>query len=366
MNRISPAPAFSTNVSWAQILGRTAVDSAPVLVPNAAGRRILVTGAGGFIGSELVRALARSGARRIVLLDICEQNLFAIAAEIDARCLPVLGSVCDSALLDELFREHRPDVVIHAAALKHVPLMEMSPLAAIETNALGTWYVAQAAETWGTQHMLLVSTDKAVAPRSIMGAAKRIAERVMLEPSRMRRTAVRLVNVIGSPGSVGPLFAEQIARGGPVTVTHPEAQRYFLTIDETVRLLAQSIAHDDATGVLVPEPNAPIRIAELAKRMITASGRDVRIAYTGERAGDKLDEALVGPLERLDGTGTAALQRVISPRGDRLEAYVRALERAVASRDLGEALRAVGVLVPDYEPSALVRAAATEPARAGR
>ena len=182
----------------------------------------------------------------------------------------------------------------------------------------------------------------------------------------MRRTAVRLVTVIGSPGSVGPLFAEQIARGGPVTVTHPEAQRYFLTIDETVRLLAESIAHDDATGVLVPEPNAPIRIAELAERMIAASRRDVQIAYTGQRAGDKLYEALVGPAERLEGTATAGLQRVISPRCDRLELYLRAIERAVATRDLGEALRVVGELVPDYEPSALVRAAATEPARAGR
>jgi O-antigen biosynthesis protein WbqV len=337
-----------------------------VLIPQAAGRRVLVTGAGGFIGSEMARVLAASGAERVVLLDICEQRLFEIAEEVGERDVAVLGSVCDDALLEDVFREHRPDVVIHAAALKHVPLMEQNPLAAVDTNALGTWRVAQAAEACGARQMVLVSTDKAVAPPSIMGAAKRIAEMVMLEPGRMRRSVVRLVNVIGSPGSVGPLFAEQMAQGGPVTVTHPEARRYFITLDQVVALLAQAITNEDAAGVLVPEPGEPMRITDLAERMIAASGRKVEIAYTGERPGDKLDEALLGAEERLDGWATAGLRRVLSPRAESLELYLRALEAAAARRNAAEMLRVVADLVPDYEPSAVVRGIAAEATPAGR
>jgi FlaA1/EpsC-like NDP-sugar epimerase len=327
---------------------------------------VLVTGAGGFIGSEMARVLARSGLERVVLLDTCEQHLFEIVEEIGERGLAVLGSVCDAALLDEVFREYRPEWVIHAAALKHVPLMERNPLAAVETNALGTWRVAELAEAWGARKMLLVSTDKTVEPRSIMGAAKRIAELVMLEPRRMQRTAVRLVNVVGSPGSVGPLFAEQIVHGGPVTVTHAEARRYFMTLDEVVRLLAQAITNEDASGVLIPEPGDAMRITELAERMIAASGCEVEIAYTGERPGDKLDEVLLGPEERLDGWATAGLRRVLSPRAKSLDLYFRALEAAVATRNAVEALRLVGDLVPDYELSAVVRGIAAEAAPAGR
>lgn len=352
--------------SWAQILERAADDLESILIPQAARRSVLVTGAGGFIGSEMARVLARSGAERVVLLDICEQHLFEIAEEIGERGVAVLGSVCDGVLLDELFREHRPEWVIHAAALKHVPLMERNPLAAVETNALGTWRVAEAAESWDARRMVLVSTDKAVAPRSIMGAAKRIAELVMLERSRMRRSSLRLVNVIGSPGSVAPLFAEQIAQGGPVTVTHPEARRYFMTLDEVVRLLAQDMTNEDAGGVLIREPADAVRITELAERMIAASGRAVEIAYTGERPGDKLDEALLGAEERLGSWATAGLRRIISPRAESLDLHLRALEAAVAERNAAEALRLVGGLVPDYEASAVVRGIVAEAAPAAR
>jgi len=356
-------------VPWAQILGRAAARPEPILIPEAAGRCVLVTGAGGFIGSEMVRTLIRSGAGRIVLLDICELHLFEIAAEMERcgfaeRSVAVLGSVCDGALLDEVFGRYGPEFVIHAAALKHVPLMEANPLAALETNALGTWRVAVAAEKFGARQMVLVSTDKAVAPRSIMGAAKRIAELVMLEPAHGRRTAVRLVNVIGSPGSVGPLFAEQIARGGPVTVTHPDARRYFVTLEETIALLGQAMSA--GAGVLVPEPGDPMRITELAARMIAASGREVAIAYTGERPGDKLDEALVSGTERLDGVASAGLRRVESPTAPNLQAQLTALEAAVAARDCGAALTVVRDVVPDYEPSAMVRGAAGQPAQARR
>jgi len=187
---------------------------------------------------------------------------------------------------------------------------------------------------------------------------------VMLEPAHGRRTAVRLVNVIGSPGSVGPLFAEQIARGGPVTVTHPDARRYFVTLEETIALLGQAMSA--GAGVLVPEPGDPMRITELAARMIAASGREVAIAYTGERPGDKLDEALVSGTERLDGVASAGLRRVESPTAPNLQAQLTALEAAVAARDCGAALTVVCDVVPDYEPSAMVRGAAGQPAQARR
>ncbi len=203
----------------------------PILIPGVAGQHVLVTGAGGFIGSEMVRVLAASGAERIILLEIAEQQLFAISSEMTARgygdrCVPILGSVCDRALLTALFGEHRPAVILHAAALKHVPLMEHNPFAAVGTNSLGTWWLAKVAAEYRTRRMILVSTDKAVAPHSIMGASKRIAELAVLSHPEFT-TAVRLVNVIGSPGSVSPLFADQIAHGGPVTVTHPAARRFF-------------------------------------------------------------------------------------------------------------------------------------------
>lgn len=335
---------------------------------GAAGRCVLVTGAGGFIGAEMVRRLAASGARRIVLLDVAEQPLFGIYAEMmrkgyGNRCEPALGSVCDAALLRALFEEHRPEIVLHAAALKHVPLMERNPLAAVETNALGTWRLAEAARAHGAQAMILVSTDKAVAPHSIMGAAKRIAELVMLQEARrgaMRCAAVRLANVIGSPGSVGPLFEEQIELGGPVTVTHPEATRYFLTLADVAALLAQAMDSDAAEGVLIPDPGQPVRIVDLAKRMMDLAKRDMPVEFVGLRPGDKLDERLMGAEERDGGAATVGLRRVESPAARGLKAQLRALVTATAARDLPALLRVVMDLVPDYEPSVVLRESIAE------
>lgn len=346
--------------NWASFLGRDDSENRPIRFARAARASVLVTGAGGFIGAEMVRVLAASGAETIVLLDLCEQRLFAIASEMAergfaARCVPVVGSVCDADLLEALFAEHRPDLVVHAAALKHVPLMEANPLAAVATNALGTWTVARAAENHGARQMLLVSTDKAAAPRSIMGAAKRIAELVMLAPSRTLRTAVRLVNVIGSPGSVGPIFAEQITRGGPVTVTHPEARRYFFTLRETVRLLGEAI-DAQPQGLLVPDPGEPLPIAELAQRMIAASGRNVPIDFSELRPGEKLDEVLLAPGENLGTPASSLLRRAAGPADPYLLSHLNALAAAVAQRDGNEALRLVRAMVPGYEPSPLVRA----------
>jgi FlaA1/EpsC-like NDP-sugar epimerase len=345
---------------WAALLGRSGARDNPVRIARAAGASVLVTGAGGFIGAEMVRLLAASGAAKIVLLDICEQHLFAISSEMTERgharrCVAVLGSVCDRALLDALFAEHRPRLVLHAAALKHLPLMESNPIAAVATNAIGTWTVAQAAEHHAARHMLLVSTDKAAAPRSIMGAAKRIAELALLAPSRMRRAAVRLVNVIGSPCSVGPIFAEQIARGGPVTVTHPHARRWFLTIQETIALLAEAV-NAEVTGLFVPDPGEPMRIAELARRMVAAGGRQVPVVFTEPRPGEKIDEALLSPDESGAGPATSHLREVQGPTLPGIGRRLRALDDAVAARDAAAMLRLVGELVPGYQPSELVRA----------
>jgi FlaA1/EpsC-like NDP-sugar epimerase len=350
---------------WPAILGRTGPEPRPGGLRRLTGASVLVTGAGGFIGAEMVRRLAASGAAKIVLLDICEQSLFEVSSEMAelghaSRCVAVRGSVCDAAVLDALFAEHRPDIVIHAAALKHVPLAESNPIAAVATNALGTWTVAQAAEQHAARHMLLVSTDKAAAPSSIMGAAKRIGELVMLAPSCTSRAALRLVNVIGSPGSVGPLFAAQIARGGPVVVTHPDARRWFLTLRETTQCIAEAILK---TGLLLPNlrlllsrRDEPLRIAELAQRMITASGRDVPVVFTELRPGEKIDEVLLAPDEQLGSPAALYLRRVISPPRDHLESRLTQLEFAVAARDGAEMLRLICELVPGYQPSALVQA----------
>jgi FlaA1/EpsC-like NDP-sugar epimerase len=345
---------------WAWLLARARSDEQPVRIARASGTSILVTGAGGFIGAEMVRIFAASGAAKVVLLDICEQSLFEISTELSelshgSHSIPVLGSVADGALLNALFAEHRPEIVIHAAAHKHVTLMESNPIAAVSTNALGTWIVAQAAERHGARHMLLVSTDKAAVPTSIMGAAKRIAELVMLAPSRTSRAALRLVNVIGSPGSVGPLFAAQIARGGPVTVTHPNARRWFLTLQETCALLAEAV-DGQPKGLLVSDPGEPVRVADLAERMVAASGHDIPIVFTELRPGEKVDEVRLAPDEQPGLPAGLYVRRVFSPAHGQLESDLAHLEAAIAVQDGAAMLRLVCELVPEYQPSALVRA----------
>ena len=349
---------------WAAILGRAPSQSVPVAISGVAGRSLLVTGAGGFIGSEMVRVFAASGAAEIVLLEIAEQPLFEIFSEMTTlgcagRCIPVLGSICDRGLLKALLAEHRFDLILHAAALKHVPLMERNPFAAISTNAIGTWTLAELAAESGVPRVVLISTDKAVAPHSMMGASKRIAELATLAHGF---TAVRLVNVIGSPGSVGPIFADQIACGGPVTVTDPAARRFFFTLDQVVQLLAEAIEVDEPAGIFVPDSGEAILIEDLARRMIathvraTNQAQDIRIVFTEPRPGDKLDESLLAPCEQLGDRATPGLHRVLGRAVPPLVAHISALESAVAARDLPLLLREVESLVPGYQPSALLRA----------
>ncbi|RTL43509.1 MAG: polysaccharide biosynthesis protein [Burkholderiales bacterium] len=275
------------------------------------GRVVMVTGAGGSIGSELCRQIARYGPSRIVLYELSEYALYAVEqalsegfAHLDLVC--VIGDVKDLEHLRSTLSKHRPQLVFHAAAFKHVPLMEAADNAAacIRNNTLGTYHAALAAAECGAERFVLISTDKAVNPTNVMGATKRAAEMVLLALSkqhlRTRFMAVRFGNVLGSSGSVIPKFKEQIARGGPVTVTHPDIIRYFMTIPEAARLVIQAAVIGESGQVLVLDMGEPVRIADLARQMIRMSGHssdDVRIEYTGLRPGEKLFEELLADQE---------------------------------------------------------------------
>ncbi len=334
---------------------------------HLAGQRILVTGAGGYIGSALVRALAASAPERLILLDLAEYGLYQLeqhlrreAASLDTPL--IVGSVCDEALLRDLFAEHRPHIVFHAAALKHVPLMETNPFAAAETNALGTEMLVRAARTSGTAQLVLLSTDKAVDPINVMGATKRIAELIVLATSRaeqplaMSAAAVRLVNVLGSSGSVAPLFADQIARGENVTVTDRDATRHFLSLGEIVSTLIAAAA-PSTRGLLLPVVGSPYRIDELARHMIARAGNaseSAQIIYTGLRPGDKLHEQIVSTRESLLPQSPARnFVQVESPAlaEPQLTDVLERLRGAVQARDLPGLERALRAAVPEYTPA---------------
>jgi len=337
-------------------------------VPSVAGRPALVTGAGGYIGSALAMALAAAGARPLVLLDSSENNLFGIERRLDAAYgkVPreaVLASVTDAGLLERLFRRLRPSVIYHAAALKHVALLEHNPLAAVRNNALGTYTLAQAALDCGVPALVLVSTDKAVNPRSIMGASKRLAELAVaaLSGPQCRMNAVRLGNVIGSTGSVIPIFREQIAKRGPVTVTHPEARRYFLSLAQTIAAILAAGAAECGGRILLPPMGEPERIADVARYLIAAggSGGAIPIQFIGLRPGEKIEEDLVYAAETREGSaGPLEVLRTPFPPAAELEERMDLLAGCVAAGDLPAAIGCVSAMVPEYEPSSVVLAAA--------
>jgi len=295
----------------------------PPIQPNEAllasavrGKRVLVTGAGGSVGSELCRQIALQSPLELTMLDHGEFNLYSIDAELAPRFGPgsgmrlhsVLGSVLDERLLARTFERARPQVVFHAAAYKHVPLVEANIVEGVRNNVLGTRAVAEAARAVGVEHVILVSTDKAVRPTNVMGASKRMAELVLhlqsLDPGRTVFSMVRFGNVLGSSGSVVPLFRRQIALGGPVTVTHPEVTRFFMTIREAAQLVIQSVTLARGGEVFILDMGEPVRIADLARRMVHLSGKrlsaedpveGIEIQYTGLRPGEKLyEELLIG------------------------------------------------------------------------
>lgn len=299
------------------------------------GKRVLVTGAGGSIGSELCRQVCNFAPAQLILLDHSENNVFEIDAELrekfpGATLIPVIADIRNRAKIERVFRQYEPDVVFHAAAHKHVPLMEANPDEAIANNVLGTRNVAEAAARYGAERFVMVSTDKAVNPGNVMGATKRMAELVVQAmqaaqaqralqeaavgiegergrfsgravaqgvPGGTRFVSVRFGNVLGSRGSVIPRFRKQIERGGPVTVTHPDMTRYFMTIPEAVQLIIQAAAIGEGGEVFVLDMGEPVRIADLAHDLIRLSGlepgKDIEIVYTGVRPGEKLFEELV-------------------------------------------------------------------------
>src|SRR5439155_12992252 len=283
----------------------------------------LVTGAAGSIGSELCRQLAAHEPESLVLYDRHENGMYGLEMELRARfpgvrLVPVLGDVLLVDQLDSVFAAHRPALVFHAAAYKHLPLAEQNVIEAARNNVLGTRNVALAATTHGTKEFVLVSTDKAVQPTSVMGATKRIAELVVqgLQNGTCRFAAVRFGNVLGSNGSVVPLFLEQIARGGPVTVTDPEVTRYFMTIPEAAQLVLQAAALGSGGEIFILDMGRPVRILDLARQMIRLSGyepeEDVPIVFTGLRPGEKLHEELVGAEEAVTST-SHDLIKVVRP-----------------------------------------------------
>jgi FlaA1/EpsC-like NDP-sugar epimerase len=272
---------------------------------------VLVTGAGGSIGAELCRQIARVGPRRLILVENSENSLFEIRRELEegrhfTRATAVLADCKDATRMRELFDEISPSVVFHAAAYKHVPLMEENPIEAVRNNAVGTRIVAAAAGACGARRFVLVSTDKAVSPATVMGASKTLAEwAIEAAQNRHPRTifsAVRFGNVLGSSGSVVPIFRRQIAEGGPVTVTDPAMTRYFMTIPEAVQLIIRSGALGSGGEVYVLEMGEPVKIVELAQNMIRLSGHepgvDITIEIVGRRPGEKLHEELFNPDER--------------------------------------------------------------------
>jgi len=265
---------------------------------------VVVTGAGGSIGSELCRQIVGARPRTLILIERAENNLFHIHRELDAmdvgvELVPAIADVCDEARVREVFEHHRPEIVFHAAAHKHVPMMELNPGEAVKNNAHGTRVVADLADALGVATFILISSDKAVHPTSVMGATKRLAElylQALQCESSTRFVSVRFGNVLGSAGSVIPLFREQIARGGPVTVTHPAMVRYFMTIPEACQLVLEAAGIGEPGAVMVLDMGEPVRILDLAEQMIRLSGlepgTDIEIEITGIRPGEKLYEEL--------------------------------------------------------------------------
>ncbi len=298
------------------VLGRPEIELKDSTNELITGKTVMVTGGGGSIGSELCRQIAMCSPKKLIILDIYENSAYSIQQELLRRYgkrlnLHVLiASVRDSKKIDALFRANRPDVVFHAAAHKHVPLMEISPEEAVKNNVFGTYNVACAADRYGAERFVLISTDKAVNPTNVMGATKRVCEMIvqaLAQKSKTKFVAVRFGNVLGSNGSVLPLFKEQIAAGGPVTVTDPEIVRFFMTIPEAVQLVLEAGQMGKGGEIFVLDMGKPVKILDLAENLIKLSGlipyKDIEIKFTGLRPGEKLYEELLMDEEGVRKTG---------------------------------------------------------------
>jgi FlaA1/EpsC-like NDP-sugar epimerase len=327
-----------------------------------AGKRVLVTGGGGSIGSELCRQVARLGAESLTVLELSEFNLYTIEQELRRDCPDLLfnawlGDCGDAMTCEHVFANARPEVVFHAAAYKHVPLLQGQVREAFRNNVLGTRAVAEAADRHGADSFVLISTDKAVNPTSVMGACKRVAElfcQNFAQQSRTRFITVRFGNVLDSAGSVVPRFREQIRAGGPVTVTHPEITRYFMTIPEACQLILQASVLGNGGEIFALDMGEPVRIRDLAEQMIRLAGKheagDIAIIYTGLRPGEKLFEELFHPQERYSDTAHAKIF-LAQPRSMSWNVLVTQLRQgdlAVHDFDEGMLRRILDQLLPEF------------------
>jgi len=351
-------------VAIEDLLGRESVAiNSDALSAFLRGKRVLVTGAGGSIGSELCRQIVRMAPERLIMLDHAEFNLYRVEQELCATapdiCMPLLGDVRDAARMRWLFEHLRPEVVFHAAAYKHVPLVEENPAEGVKTNVLGTCAVADLAVEFKVEKFVLVSTDKAVNPANVMGATKRAAEMYCQNlDARSPQTAfvtTRFGNVLGSAGSVVPKFRRQIAAGGPVTVTHPEMTRYFMTIPEAVSLILQAGAMGRGGEIFVLDMGEPVKILDLAGQMIRLSGlvpdEDIAIEFTGLRPGEKLYEELFHEAEHLHGTAHPKL--MLAEARDAvwpvLTEQLDQLRDACVRRDVDLVRHTLKTIVPEFQ-----------------
>ena len=350
------------NVEIEDLLGRDPIQITTDKIGRyVSDKVVLVTGGGGSIGSELCRQIAANGVRQLIIFDIYENNAYDIQQELK-RTYPnldlvvLIGSVRNGRKVNSVFEKYRPDIVYHAAAHKHVPLMEDSPNEAIKNNVFGTYKVALAADRYKTSKFVLISTDKAVNPTNIMGASKRMCEmiiQVFNNRSKTEYVAVRFGNVLGSNGSVIPLFRKQIEEGGPVTVTHPDIIRYFMTIPEAVSLVLQAGASAKGGEIFVLDMGKPVKIADLARNMIRLSGLkegvDIEIKYTGLRPGEKLYEELLMEEEGLKGTENELIH-IGRPLEFQEEEFLKDLEELYqeAYAETDQMKRIVKKIVPTY------------------
>jgi FlaA1/EpsC-like NDP-sugar epimerase len=369
MAELVEGPPLATqirDVAVEDLLGRKPVRlEQNQILANLEGKVVMVTGAAGSIGSELCRQIARFRPAGIVGFEIAESPLFEIDREMrqtfpKTPFYPEIGNVQNRSRLDEVLSQYSPSVLYHAAAYKHVPLMEAHVFEAIENNVFGTYNVAVAAAEHGVEDFVMISSDKAVRPTNVMGTTKRVAELLLLalQNGRTKYVAVRFGNVLGSNGSVIPIFKKQIATGGPVTVTHPDMRRFFMTIPEACRLVLEASAMGRGSEIFVLNMGAPVKIADLARDLILSSGlrpgHDIQITFTGPRPGEKLFEELNEEAEDLLPTLHEKIQVIAvesSPPAD-IEQCLSQLRTCCRERDCDGVVSILRQAVPEYTPSA--------------
>jgi FlaA1/EpsC-like NDP-sugar epimerase len=345
------------------LLGRAAVELDLGLIENfVRDKTILVTGAGGSIGSEMCRQVCNFNPKLLLLVEQAENPLFYIERELQKKfpnvsMKAIICNITDRTRVQEIFEKYRPEVVIHAAAHKHVPLMELNPGEAIKNNVVGTQTVADAADNYGTTNFVMISTDKAVNPTSIMGSSKRIAEMYIQDLNRTSKThfvTVRFGNVLGSDGSVVPIFKKQIAEGGPVTITHPEMKRYFMTIPEASQLVLQAATMGKGGEIFVLDMGEPVKIVDLARELITLSGfrpgEDIEMVFTSPRPGEKLFEELSVKGEDMQPTRhpKIVIWNNIPMDRDKLRAAINELATLAETQNHNQIIQKIKQLIPEY------------------